>query len=145
MHNLQVYFSLSEKYKRLEMGMQVDVCFFLKNEKMQSTFFHCTTHPEESMKKNLLTELAAHGITIRVREERHAQDISLVELADKSGIWYSVLSEKETGRKHWKILDIAKISHALSVPFAQLIQAVPPPEPHNNPDDPTPEETARVT
>ncbi len=63
----------------------------------------------------------------RLRERREARELSVSELALRSGVSRRYLTDAEAGRANLSVLRLLDLARALDVPVQDLVRAAPPP------------------
>ena len=61
----------------------------------------------------------------RVKELRHALDVSQEELAHRAGVHYTYLGGIERGERNPSLINIGRLSAALQTPLADLFSVFP--------------------
>jgi len=70
----------------------------------------------------MVTERAVTRTMIRLREFRHKSGYSQTELAERSGVAQSVISDIETGvTKNPGVGIVVKLANTLGIPFTDLV------------------------
>lgn len=71
--------------------------------------------------------LAAQTFGERVRERRHALNLSQEQLADVTGLHWTFVGQVERGRRNLTLHNILKLAEGLQVDPAELVRELPAP------------------
>jgi transcriptional regulator with XRE-family HTH domain len=71
---------------------------------------------------------AARVLGERVRDRRHALQLSQEAMADQIGIHWTFLGQVERGQRNLNLHNLVKIAHGLGLDPGELVQGLKPPD-----------------